>query len=188
MPSIPALQSQLGRSVFQLAVLAVLVVTLLAVRSARRAGHRRTAQLIAGGAASVALAGVLGLTLLPAGSSGPSVRTLHLDPIEGAWGWDSIAWNPVIDNVALFVPLAALAVAVWWRRSPLAVWLGCVVLSAGIETAQFLLPIGRVANAADLLANATGAVIGVAIAVAVGVRRVPPSAARRDRGSMTHAA
>ena len=188
MPSIPALQSQLGRSVFQLAVLTVLIVTLLAVRSTRRAGHLRAAQAIAGGALAVAVTGVLGLTLRPAGSSGPSVRTLHLDPIEGAWGWDSIAWNPVIDNIALFVPLAALAVALWWRRSPGAVWLACVALSAGIEALQYLLPIGRVANAADLLANATGALVGVAIAVMVGVRRGPRATARRGQGSMTEAA
>lgn len=188
MPSIPALQSQLGRSVFQFAVLAVLIVTLLAVRSARRSGHLRAAQLIAGGALSVSVAGMLALTLRPAGSFGPSVRTLHLDPIEGAWGWDSIAWNPVIDNVALFVPLAALAVAVWWRRSPVAVWLACVLLSAGIEAVQYLLPIGRVANAADLLANATGALIGVVIAVMVGVRRGPTQPARRGQGSVTQAA
>lgn len=177
MPSIPALQSELGRSVFQVAVLIVLVVTLLAVRAARRRGHRRSAQLIAGTAFTVAVTGTLGLTLRPAGAAGPSVRTLHLDPVAGAWGWDSIAWNPVIDNVALFVPLAALSVAVFWRRSPLAVWVGCVLLSACIETLQYLLPIGRVANAADLLANATGALLGVLLALLVGVRQ-PPTAHR----------
>jgi len=169
-PSIPALQSQLGRSAFLLAVLGVLVAVLLVVRALRRRRRDPLATGVAATALTVALGAALWLTLRPVGA-GAGVRTLHLDPIEGAWGWDSIAWNPVIDNVALFVPIGALAVAWAWRRSPLLVWFACVLLSASIETLQFLLPIGRVANAADLLANAVGAALGVLLAAALGVRR-----------------
>ncbi len=172
MPSIPALQSQLGRGAFLLAVLGVLVVVLLMVRALRRRQRDPLATVVAGVALTVALGAALWLTLRPV-AAGASVRTLHLDPIEGAWGWDSIAWNPVIDNVALFVPIGALAVAWAWRRSPLLVWTGCVLLSVGIETVQFLLPLGRVANAADLLANAVGAGLGALLAMALGVRRRP---------------
>lgn len=172
MPSIPALQSQLGRGAFLLAVLGVLVAVLLVVRALRRRGHDPAANAVAGVALTVAVGAALSLTLRPV-AAGAAVRTLHLDPIEGAWGWDSIAWNPVIDNVALFVPIGALAVAWSWRRSPLLVWMACVLLSATIESVQFLLPLGRVANAADLLANAVGAGIGAALAVALGVRRRP---------------
>lgn len=171
-PSIPALQGQLGRSSFQLLVLVGLVVLLSMVTGLRRRGYPVLATTLAALGLTGSLAATLGLTLRPLVQGGPAVRTLHLDPIAGAWGWDSIAWGPVIDNVALFVPVGALAVAVWWRRSPAAVWFTAVALSVAIETTQFLLPIGRVANAADVLANGTGALIGVLLASALGVRSV----------------
>lgn len=177
--SIPALQSQLGRGLFQLLVLGVLLGVLLTVRSFRRAGARRTATLVGFGALLVAFVATLALTLRPVGD-GQGV--LHLDPVRGAWGWDSIAWNPVIDNVALFVPLGALAVAVWWRRPAWLIWGVVVALSLAIETVQFLLPLGRVANVADLLANAVGALTGVLLARLIGVHRPAHERARRASG------
>lgn len=173
MPSITGLQSELGRFGFTVAILVVLVIGLLMLASLRQRGASRTAGLGARIGFGVVVAGVLSLTLFGWVSPSEAERVLILDPVEGAWGWDSIAWRPVYDNVMLFVPLGGLASAVWWRRSPVLVWFVCVVFSGSIEAFQYLVPTGRVANAADLLANALGALIGVAIASAAGVRQAP---------------
>jgi hypothetical protein len=172
MPTISHLQGLLGRSLFQLLIAAMLLAGLLLVRALRRRGRLGGAAAVAGLALGVSVAAALALTLRPI-ADGLTVRTLHLDPIEGAWGWDSVAWNPIIDNIALFVPIGALAAALWWRRSSFAVWIGCVALSVAIETTQFLIPTGRVANMADVLANGTGALLGILMAVLVGVRIGP---------------
>jgi glycopeptide antibiotics resistance protein len=179
-PSITGLYGEVGRVGFFVLVAAVLTACLLFVALCRRRGNLRLAALVAGSSLTVVLLGVLSLTLF--GWERGAMPRLILDPIEGAWGWDSIAWRPVIDNIALFVPVGALATAVWWRRSPVLVWLGSVALSVGIEAFQYLVPTGRVANAADVVANATGALLGVLLALLLGVRRGPraPRRARRD--------
>jgi glycopeptide antibiotics resistance protein len=167
--NLPALQGLLGRSIVQASVLLVLVVVLAVVRSLRRRGRWRSAATVALCAFAIAVTAVLLLTLRPV-AEGLTVRTLHLDPIRGAWGWDSVAWNPVIDNVALFVPVGALATVVWWRRSAVSVWLACVGVSVAIEVLQFVVPTGRVANMADVLANAFGAMVGIVLARLIGAR------------------
>jgi glycopeptide antibiotics resistance protein len=170
MPLLTTLLELSNQRAFQALVLGLVVVVLLVVGGLRRAGARRAAATLAGTALLVALAATLWLTLRPLAADGAAQRTLYLDPIEGAWGWRSIAWRPVIANVLLFLPVGSLAAAVWWRRSLATVWLGCVAVSVAIETAQYLVPTGRVANAADVLANATGALLGVLLAAAVGAR------------------
>jgi hypothetical protein len=180
-PLITALQSELGRVGFTVAVLVLLVLGLLVLASLRRRGALRTAGLGARIGLGVVLTGVLSLTLFGWVAPSDADRVLILDPVAGAWGWDSIAWRPVYDNVIMFVPVGGLATAVWWRRSPLLVWLGCVAFSASIEAFQYLVPTGRVANTADLLANALGALFGIAIAWSVGVRDQPrPTRQRRE--------
>jgi glycopeptide antibiotics resistance protein len=155
---------------FQALVLLVVLVVLALTAALRRAGWRRTATALASGALLVVVAATLWLTLRPLAIDGAAHRILYLDPIEGARGWRSIAWRPVVANVVLFLPLGALAAAVWWRRPLVGVWLGCVALSVTIEAAQYLVPTGRVANAADVLANATGAALGVLLAAGLGTR------------------
>jgi glycopeptide antibiotics resistance protein len=182
-PSITGLQAELGRFGFTLAVLVLLIVGLLMLASLRQRGALRTAGLGARIGLAVVVAGVLSLTLFGWVSFSDAERVVILDPLEGAWGWDSIAWRPVYDNVVLFVPLAGLASAVWWRRSPTLVWIACVAFSASIEAFQYLVPTGRVANTADLLANGFGALIGVAIASAAGVRQGPRPTRTQRSGS-----
>jgi glycopeptide antibiotics resistance protein len=181
-PSITAMQQELGRVGFTLGVLVVLTVALVLVASMRRKGGLRTAAIGARVALAVAVVGVLSLTLFGWVHPSQAERVLILDPVQGMWGWDSIAWRPVFDNVVLFIPVGALATAVWWRRSPVLPWLACVALSLAIEAFQYLVPTGRVANAADVLANGTGALLGVLLAVSLGVRRPPR---RRRRPSET---
>jgi glycopeptide antibiotics resistance protein len=180
-PSIAGLQVELGRVGFTLAVVVILVVGLLTLASFRRRGALRTAGLGARVGFGVVIAGVLSLTLFGWVAPSDAERVLILDPVEGAWGWDSIAWRPVYDNVILFVPVGALAAAVWWRRSPVLVWLACVGFSASIEAFQYLVPTGRVANMADLLANALGALVGIGLASWLGVRTAPRRARRTRR-------
>lgn len=184
MPSITALQGELGRAGFAVLVLFVLVAALVVIAGLRRRGWLRTAAAAAGVGAGVVLVGVLSLTLFGWAPGAPP--RLILDPVQGAWGWNSIAWRPVVDNVALFVPVGALAASLWWRRNLAVVWFGCVTFSVAIEAFQFLVPTGRVANAADVLANAVGALLGVALAALLGTRRGPsrgPSAGAAGRAS-----
>jgi glycopeptide antibiotics resistance protein len=178
-PSIPALQSLLGRPVFWAVVVGVLLVLLGAIGLLRRRGAARTAMLLSCVTLVIVVAEVLALTLFGPDPAAP--RLLFLDPMDGAWGWSSIAWRPVLDNVALFVPVGAFAAAVWWRRHVAAVWLGCVLGSIAIEAFQYLVPTGRIANTADVLANAVGAAIGIVLAVLAGTRvgSVSPPGPRR---------
>ena len=164
-------------------VLLLLTVGLVMVGWLRTRGRRRAAALLAGSGLLVALAVTLGLTLRPTVPPDEAVRILHLDPREGirAAAHLHIVWGPVIDNVALFVPVGAIASALFWRRPVALVWLVSVLLSLAIELVQFLAPIGRIANTADVLANALGAGLGVAAAVLLGARRPPRP--RHRRGS-----
>jgi glycopeptide antibiotics resistance protein len=176
------IQAEFGRALFVTAVLVLLTVCLLVVAGLRRRRAHRTASMVASIAFAVVLLGVLSTTLFGTESVTEAERRLFLDPLQGAWGWDSIAWRPVVDNVTLFVPLGALAAAAWWRRSVVTVWSLCVLLSLGIETFQYLVPTGRVANTADLIANGIGAAFGIVLAVALGAR----AAASRSQPSTEH--
>lgn len=170
MPSLSTLLGLSSQHTFQALVLLAVLVVLILTAALRLAGWRRTATALVAGALLIAVAATLWLTLRPLAVDGSAQRILYLDPVEGARGWRTIAWRPVIANVVLFVPLGALAAAVWWRRSRVVVWLGCVALSVTIEAAQYLVPTGRVANVADVLANATGALLGVLLTAGLGTR------------------
>lgn len=180
MGSVSVLQGLFGRSGFQLLVLVGLLVVLLVVRLLRTRGHLKLAAVIVGGVLAVALLVVLALTLRPLARPGEVAPRLMLDPVAGAWGWDRIAWRPVLDNVALFVPVGALAAAVLRRRSLPVVWLACVAFSIMVETAQYVIPTGRVANTADVLANAVGALLGVVLGLVARARPAPPARDRRQ--------
>ena len=184
MPTITALQAELGRVAFTVVVVGSLAIALGVLGWVRRRGAHRTATTVAVAGLVVIVLGVLSLTLFGPVPPDAAQRQLYLDPVEGARGWTKIAWNPVIDNIALFVPVGAMAGAVWWRRSIVTVWAGCVLFSIAIETFQFLVPTGRVANAADVVANGVGAAIGIVLAVALGARA---AAARSGRAAAADA-
>ena len=176
-PSIPQLQTLLGRPLFVTSVVGVLLVVLVVVGWLRRRRAEATASVLAWTGLLVTVGGVLSLTLFGPLPRGVAEPRLFLDPMAGAWGWDSIAWRPVVDNVALFLPLGAMAGAAFRRRGLVTVWLLCVAFSVAIEAFQYLVPTGRVANTADVLANAAGALLGLLLAVASGARAGGPSAA-----------
>ncbi|MEX2551021.1 MAG: VanZ family protein [Nitriliruptoraceae bacterium] len=170
MPSILQLQSALGRPLFTVAVALALLTVVLVLGMAVRSGARRGARIVAATGLLATLAIVLSLTLPGLVDPGVAPRRLFLDPVAGAWGWDGIAWRPVVDNVALFVPVGAFAAATFVRSRLTRILLGIVALSIGIETFQYLVPTGRVANSADVLANAAGAAVGIALATLLGTR------------------
>ncbi len=173
MSSILQLQSALGRPLF-LALAAVVSITVFAgLGVAVRAGAHRGVRIIAAVGLLVTVASVLSLTLRGLVPPGIAPRRLFLDPIAGAWGWDAIAWRPVVDNVALFVPVGAFAAATFLRYRLSRIWVVTVALSVGIEGFQYLVQTGRVANSADVLANALGAAVGIALATLLGAR--PPN-------------
>lgn len=183
MRSITALQAVLGRGGFTAAVVLCVVVLLLMIATLRRRGAHRVAEGLAFALLLVAVGGVLAMTLigpLPAPFAEPR---LFVDPVAGARGWYGIAWRPVFDNVVLFVPVGAFAATAAPRRPFRAVLLGCLALSLGVETFQYLVPSGRVANAADVLANVVGAVIGAGLASLLRARRAGGRHAERIRSS-----
>lgn len=165
MSSIWSMQDALGREGFLLVVLLVALAGSAAIGQLRRRGYGSGAAVVAALGFGLAVVVTVWLTLRPIVPAGQAPRVAILDPIEGAWGWNAIAWRPVVDNVALFVPLGVFATAAWPRRPLVVVWLACVALSVSIETLQYLIAMGRVANAADVLANAFGALVGILVAV-----------------------
>ena len=185
MSALARLQELLDTGPGLVTVLLLLVVALVSVGSLRGRGHVRAGSWLAAVGLLVAVTVVLGLTLRPTAAPHEAVRTFYLDPREGIRAAANlhIVWGPVIDNVALFVPVGALASAVFRRHALAGVWLGCVLLSVMIETAQFLAPIGRIANSADVVANAAGAALGAAVAVVSRSRRRPRSEVRTASGA-----
>lgn len=165
-----ALRASLDAPGFLVAVVVVVAVVVLLIAALRRRGGRPTRAVATGLAVvglCVALAGIAELTLFGTQGFGAGPR-LELDPVLGARGWSGIAWRPVVDNVALFVPLGAMLAALWCRRPWLVVLAGAVLVSVGVEAFQWAFPTGRIANSADVLANATGALVGIVLARALG--------------------
>ena len=169
------LQRAYGLQGFYLMVVGTLVVVLLVIRLLEIRGAPRAARAVAGVALVATLAGVAEATLRPVVPPDLAVPKLLLDPVEGAQGWAGVAWRPVINNVGLFLPLGTLSAAALPRvpRGWLLVLL--VLVSVGIETTQYLVPMGRVANTADVLANGAGAALGLLLATLV----LGPSSRRR---------
>jgi hypothetical protein len=111
------------------------------------------------------------VTLAPAGS--------------GGWAWGDpgteLHWyltglgNPstagqLVGNLVLLAPAAVLVVARWpGLRSAGRLAVASLAVAAGIETLQWLLPLGRVVSPVDASLNALGAVVaGGAAALALG--------------------
>ncbi|MFF4341794.1 VanZ family protein [Kitasatospora sp. NPDC001540] len=129
----------------------------VAFRLARRWGRPPLGPVLWG----VALAGELAVTLAP--TTGGSFGEPNC--VFGTGGWGVAHGLQGALNLALYVPLAALGV--WVFRRPLSVLAGCVLLSATTEVLQTVLRTGRLCDAADLLDNSSGALLGTVLAAAV---------------------
>jgi hypothetical protein len=128
---------------------------------------------------AAALVCVALLTLLPTGRGwawGAPVSELR-------WyvtGWKSgTAMLQLFGNLALLVPLAALAVLRWPALSdPRRLAAAAVAAGTAVELLQWALPLGRVVSPLDALLNATGALVaGLAVARRPGTR---PAGAHGD--------
>lgn len=114
------------------------------------------------------LAGLVLLTLTPTRVEErmPALLDLVLSTAHRI-GWDSLDFTrlEILANVLVFVPVGIFAFVLMPRRVwPLSVLLGPAI-SVGIEVAQrFLLP-HRAATVNDVVANSTGALIGIVVAV-----------------------
>jgi glycopeptide antibiotics resistance protein len=160
------LRATLDAGGFLVLVVVAVVAVLLVLRLLRSRGGRSgsfIASAIALLAVAVALAGIAELTLFGKAGLGAEQR-LELDPLVGAWGWSGIAWRPVVDNVTLFIPLGASLAALWCRRGAATLLLVALLVSVGVEAFQWAFPTGRIANSADVIANTSGAAIGIALA------------------------
>jgi hypothetical protein len=172
MRTVYELQGELGIRGFYLMVLGVVGLVLVGLRVLERRGDPSLARTLAWVALVLALAGVLVATLRPHVPLGTGEQVLILDPIRGMEGWAGrIAWRPVVDNVGLFIPLGALAAAAMPRVPRAVLWVALVALSVGIESVQYLVPSGRVANSADVVANGLGAAVGLLVHALVTPRR-----------------
>jgi glycopeptide antibiotics resistance protein len=102
--------------------------------------------------------GVVALTV------GPSPGELLFTVAQSVPGLDEL--SPVTiemaANVLLFVPVALFLAGAVPRLPGVAVWLICTAASAGVETAQLILP-GREPTVRDVVLNSAGAAIGVLV-------------------------
>ncbi len=107
--------------------------------------------------------------------AGGSGLAFLLEPWSRYW-----TWFDVLTNVAMYLPVGAMAFAVLRRRSrtllpAMLAILGGVAFSLAVETAQSYLP-GRVPSRLDWLANSAGT--GVGALLAAGFPRLFPALAR----------
>jgi VanZ family protein len=104
-------------------------------------------------------------------SAGDSGIAFLFEPWSRYW-----TWFDVLTNVAMYLPVGALAYAALRRRSGgllgalLAILCG-VAFSLAVETAQRYMP-GRVPSRLDWLANSAGTLLGALLAA--GFERLPP--------------
>jgi glycopeptide antibiotics resistance protein len=114
----------------------------------------------------VAALGVVALTI------GPSPGELLFSLAGSVPGLGELSMSTVemAANVLLFVPVALLLAGAAPRLPGALVWLVCTAASAGVETAQLVLP-GRQSTVRDVVLNSVGAMIGVLLHALVSRRR-----------------
>lgn len=128
------------------------------------------------------LAGLAALTLTP--SRIEEAMPNLLDLVLGAahrLGWASLDFTrlEIIANVLVFVPVGILAFVLLPRRLwPVALLVG-PALSIAIETAQRVALPHRAATVTDVLANSSGALLGVALAILCTLLLAPRASQRR---------
>lgn len=162
-----------------LPVVAVVGLATLVTVVRRRGGTRQRLRTLGGGILAASLVLVAATTLLPVVLGAPA--SVNLTPGETIrnylrFGDDLLSARNIGLNVALFVPFG-LGLALWRRWDVLRVIPFAVVTSGLVETAQYLLPLGRAVDVDDVVLNTIGAMLG-ALTVVV-VRRMVPTPAPR---------
>jgi glycopeptide antibiotics resistance protein len=121
--------------------------------------------------ASGSLLLILLLTLTPNGVSRGNLQLVPFQDLRRTLSHEGLLRIMLVDiagNVVLFMPLGfflplVLPLLDSWKR----ILLVSCALSISVETAQYLLPIGRVAATTDVLLNALGGVCGYVVLQAV---------------------
>jgi hypothetical protein len=140
----------------------------LAAWRARRAGWRAAlGSTMPDAMLLVALGAIAALTLgEPVGGQPDRV---NLIPFRDQW-WalqgivdPALAVATLVANVLLFVPLGAALAARHLGVSAGRLVLWAAAVSVGVESAQGLMNVGRLADITDVMANTAGAAIGVAL-------------------------
>jgi glycopeptide antibiotics resistance protein len=124
------------------------------------------------------------ITLTP-GSAAPTSSELVLRVLARLQGYEELSWltydrAEFLANIALFVPVGLFLLLLfgtrfWWVAAAAA-----FAMTSAIETAQRRIP-GRFPDERDVLANTTGALVGIA----VGVVLTLPAALRRRRARLS---
>lgn len=150
------------------------LATLVAVVRRRHEGRRRL-RTLGGGILAATVVLIAATTLLPVLAGEPA--SVNMSP--GAtirnyleFGDDLLSARNLGLNVALFVPFG-LGLAVWRRWGILRVVPFGFALSVLVETAQYMLPLGRAVDVDDVVLNTVGTALG-ALTVSV-VRRLVPA-------------
>ena len=161
-------------------VAAVVLATLVVV--ARRRGGRQRLRTLGGGILMATLVLIVATTLVPVVAGAPA--TVNLTP--GAtirnylrFGDDILSARNLGLNIALFVPFG-LGLALWRRWGVVRTVPVALVVSALVEGAQYVLPLGRAVDVDDVVLNTLGALLG-AVTVVVVRRLVPAPSPARDQ-------
>lgn len=111
--------------------------------------------------------GFVGWVTLTPLSSAPTGSLLIQRVLTRLQGYDELSWltygrAEFLANIALFLPvglflLLLVGTRFWWIAG-----LAAFVLTSAIETGQRLIP-GRVPDERDILANTTGALVGILV-------------------------
>ncbi|MBE7953562.1 VanZ family protein [Microbacterium oxydans] len=127
------------------------------------------------------LIGLAALTLTPSKveDSMPNLLDVILTTTHRlGWEWLDFTRLEIIANVLVFVPVGILAFLLLPRRVWFLALLVGPLLSAMIETAQRVALPHRAATVNDVVANSTGAILGVAVAVVFTLLLAPRSSQR----------
>lgn len=161
--------------VLALPIVAAVVLATVVVVVRRRQGARRSLRILGAGVLVASLVLIAATTLLPViAGARASVNLTPGQTIRNylRFGDDVLSARNLGLNVALFVPFG-LGLALWRRWGVGRVVPVGFVLSVVVETAQYLLPLGRAVDVDDVVLNTIGAALG-AVTVVI-VRRVVPT-------------
>ena len=129
------------------------------------------------------VASVLSVLILTLPPSIGAPRTLNLVPFEELrHAVGDFGVSQLLGNAILFVPLGFLAPLRWPRIDSLVgVLAAATVFSLAVECLQFILPTGRQSSITDVVMNASGALIGYALMLALrGAFRLSTRTVRAD--------
>ena len=127
------------------------------------------------------LIGLAALTLTPSKveDSMPNLLDVILTTTHRlGWEWLDFTRLEIIANVLVFVPVGILAFLLLPRRVWFLALLVGPLLSAMIETAQRVALPHRAATVNDVVANSTGAILGVTVALVFTLLLAPRSSQR----------